>query len=63
MVTHLLDYWERQFAKFLLGYGLDKVPNWECLFVRRKQGPVLSEYVDVEKMAGRKQNFNPMWKN
>ena len=38
------------------------VPNWECLFVHRKQGLFLSVYVDGIKMAGRQQNMAPMWK-
>ena len=43
-----------------LGWG--KVPNWECLFVHRKQMLFLSVDVDDIKMAGKKQNFVPMWK-
>ena len=42
----LLGVWERQFEKVLLGLGWDKVPNWECLFVHRKQGLFLSIFVD-----------------
>ena len=38
--------WERQIEKVLLGLGREKVPNWECLFVHRKQGLFLSENVD-----------------
>ena len=29
--------WERQFEKALMELGWEKVPNWECLFVHRKQ--------------------------
>ena len=54
---------ERQFEEVLLGLGLEKVPNWECLFVHRKQGLFLSVYVDDIKMAGRKRKKAPMWKN
>ena len=39
-----------------------KEPNWECLFVHRKEGLFSSVYVDDIKMAGRKQNMAPMWK-
>ena len=39
-----------------------KVPNWKCMFVQRKQGLFLSEYVDDIKTAGKKQNMAPMWK-
>ena len=31
-------FWERQFEKFLLKYGWEKVPNWECLFVHHQKG-------------------------
>ena len=54
--------WERQFEKILLGYGWEKVSNWECLFVHREKGLFLSVYVDDTKFAGKKQNIDPMWK-
>ena len=50
--------WERQFEEVLLGLGWEKVPNWECLFVHRKQGSFLSAYVDDIKMAGRNYHGN-----
>ena len=53
---------ERQFEKILLKYGWEKVSNWECLFVHREKGLFLSVYVDDIKLAGKKQNNNPMWK-
>ena len=61
---HPLDglLWEREFDEDLLELGWEKVPNWECLFVHRKPGLFLSEYVDDIKMAGKKQNVAPMWK-
>ena len=42
---------KRQFVEvLLLGLGWEKVPNWECLFVHRKQGLFLSVYVeDIKK--------------
>ena len=43
--------------------GWEKVPNWECILVHRKQGLFLSIYVDDIKMAGKKQNMSPLWKN
>ena len=43
-------------------HGWEKVPNWECLFVHREKGLFLSVYVDDIKLAGKKQNLNPMWK-
>ena len=36
--------------------------NWECLFVHREKGLFLSVYVDDIKLAGKKQNLDPMWK-
>ena len=39
-----------------------KVPNWESLFVNRQKGLFLSVYVDDVKLAGKKQNLDPMWK-
>ena len=33
-----------------------------CLFVNREKGLFLSVYVDDIKLAGKKQNINPMWK-
>ena len=54
--------WERQFVKILLKYGWEKVSNWECLFVHREKGLFLSVYVDDIKLAGKKQNIDPMWK-
>ena len=54
--------WERQFEKILLKYGWEKVFNWECLFVHREKGLFLSVYVDDIKLAGKKQNIDPMWK-
>ena len=54
--------WERQFVKILLKYDWVKVSIWECLFVHREKGLFLSVYVDDIKLAGKKQNINPMWK-
>ena len=53
---------ERQFEEVLLGLRWEKVPNWECPFVHRKQGLLLSVNVDDIKMAGRNQNMAPTWK-
>ena len=54
--------WERQFEKILLKHGWEKIPNWECLFVHREKGFFFSMYVDDIKLAGNKQNLDPMWK-
>ena len=54
--------WERQFEKILLKHGWEKVSNRECLFVHRQKGFFLSVYVDDIKLAGKKQNIDPMWK-
>ena len=54
--------WERQFKKIRLKHGWEKIPNWECLFVHREKGLFLSVCVDDIKLAGKKQNIDPMWK-
>ena len=54
--------WERQFEKIPLKHDWGKIPNWECLFVHREKGLFLSVYVDDIKLAGKKQNLDPMWK-
>ena len=54
--------WERQFEKILVKYEWEKVSNWECSFVHREKGLFLSVFVDDIKLAGRKQNIDPMWK-
>ena len=43
-------------------YVWEKVPNWECFFVHREKGLFLSVYVDDVKLAGKKQNIDPIWK-
>ena len=53
--------WERQFEKILLKHGWEKVSNWEYSFVHREKGLFLSVYVDDIKLAGNKQNIDPMW--
>ena len=40
----------------------EKIPNWECLFVHHEKGLFLSVYLDAIKMAGKKQNLDPMCK-
>ena len=54
--------WERQFDEILLKHGWEEIPNCECLFVHREKGLFLSVYVDDVKLAGKKQNLDPMWK-
>ena len=54
--------WKRQCEKLLLKYSWENVSNWECLFAHREKGFFLSVYVDDIKLAGKKQNINPMWK-
>ena len=54
--------WERRFEETWLELGYEKAPNWECMFVHRTQGLILSAYVDDIKMAGKKQSMTPSWK-
>ena len=51
--------WERQFEKVL---RLGKSSNLGTLFRESRKGLFLSMYVDDIKMAGKKQNLDPMWK-
>ena len=48
--------------KALLKHGWEKVSNRECPPVHREKGLFLSVYVDDIKLAGKKQNIEPMWK-
>ena len=61
---HLLAglLWERQFEKVQLKHGWEKIPNWEHLFEHHEKGVFLFVYVDDIKLAGKKQNLDPMWK-
>ena len=54
--------WERQIEEVPLELGWEKVPNWECVFVHRKQRFFLLVHVDDMKMAGKKQHITPMRK-
>ena len=45
-----------------MNHSWEKVSNWECVFVHRQKGLILSVYVDYMKLAGKKQNLDPMWK-
>ena len=56
------SYGKGNFEKILLQHGWEKVSNWECLFVHREKELFLSVYVDDIKLAGKKQNIDPMWK-
>ena len=49
--------WERQFEQILLKHGWEKVSSWECLFLHRGQGLILSVYVDDIKLAGKKKTL------
>ena len=46
--------WERHFGEVLMELRWERVQNWECLSVHRKQGLFLSVYVDDIKVAGKK---------
>ena len=51
--------WERQFEKILVKHGLEKVPNWECLFVHRQKGLLLSVYVTQQRSRFGRTNIFP----
>ena len=56
------NYGKGNLRKILLQHGWEKVSDWECLFVHHEKGLFLSVCVDDIKLAGKKQNINPMWK-
>ena len=53
--------WERQFEKIFLKYGWEKVSNWECSLVNREK-TILVCLCGRKKLAGKKQNIDPIWK-
>ena len=44
---------EKQFEKILLKHDWEKIPNWECFYVHRGQGLLLSVYVDDIKLTAK----------
>ena len=63
MDIHWQDYYGKgNLRKSYWKHGWEKIPNWECLFVHREKGLFLSVYVYDIKLAGKKQNIDPMWK-
>ena len=59
MVIHKL---ERQFEEALLELGLEKVPNWECLFGHRKRVILVSIYA-WQQNGWKESELAPMWRN
>ena len=53
--------WERQFEKILLNMAGRKFQIGNVSFVNRQKGFFSSVYVDDIKLAGKKQNIDPMW--
>ena len=61
--TVILDYHGKgNLRRSYWSMGWGKISNWECLFVHCEKGLFFSVYVDDIKLAGKKQNINPMWK-
>ena len=61
-VTHSLGCHRKDNSKKLYWNLNGKIPDWECMFAHRKHGLFLSVHVDDIKMAGKKQNLAPVWK-
>ena len=62
---HLLAglFWEKQFEKIQLKHGWEKISKLGIsLCAHREKRLFLSVYVDDIKLAGKKQNLDPMWK-
>ena len=56
-------YGKGNLRRSFLKYGWEKsFPNRECFFVHRGKRLFLTVYVADVKLAGKKQNINPMWK-
>ena len=56
--------WERQIEKILLKHGWENSSKlWMFIRTSWKKGLFLSVYVDDIKLAGKKQNLDPMWKS
>ena len=63
MVILWQDYYGKgNLRKFNCSTVGKRCPNWTYLFVHREKGWFSSVYVDDIKLAGKKQNFDPMWK-
>ena len=54
-------FWERKCQQALLRQHWEPIPGWECCYIHRKLGLVLSVYVDDFKLAGWKTNIAPTW--
>ena len=54
--------WERQFEKILLKYGWEKIPIGNAYSYTVKKGYSFLCMCMTQKMAGKKQNIDPMWK-
>ena len=54
--------WKRQFEKVLLTYAWKKFRIGNAYSFTEKKGLFLSVYMDDIKLAGKKQNIDPMWK-
>ena len=48
--------WGRHFEEAWIELGLEKISNWECVFVHRKQGLFLSVHVDDIKNGWKKKS-------
>ena len=56
-------FWEKHCTKKIMQCGFTPIPGWELLFVHKEKQIFLSVYVDDFKMAGKKENIKPMWKD
>ena len=54
-------YWGNYCEEKVLKCGFFKVKGWECLYMHKEKGLILSVYVDDFKMGGIAGNIGPMW--
>ena len=63
MVILWKDYYGKgNFEKILLKHDWEIFPNWECLFLHREKDYSHLCLWMTFKLAGKKQNLDPMWR-
>ena len=63
LYSHVLSglFWERKCQQALLRQQWEPIPGWQCCYVHKRLGLVLSVYVDDFKMAGLSKNMKEGW--
>ncbi|WP_288992749.1 DNA (cytosine-5-)-methyltransferase, partial [uncultured Marinobacter sp.] len=53
--------WDKGSQEKILSVGFEKVPQWESLYIHKKEKLILGVYVDDFHLSGREQSIAPMW--